>query len=309
MPGEDDPDVPGGFRHETQTDSTGRSVRRSGYELRPGNGRVHHISFVVGLPVPTTEVVTVASVSPNSPAATAGVQAGDQIRTMDGQPVTMLSQFIQETQAKKGQPVTLGIDRKGQQVSVSLVPRMNPPQGQGAIGLAMNGEVTAWNVKKLSPAQAFLRGAEQTGSVVFLTVYAPVLLLRGTISPEAARPVGPVGIARMTGDAAQKAVNNGWWFPILQLTAFISAALGITNLLPFPALDGGRIFFILVETVRGQTHRSTQRGHHPSGWARDFTDAHVSGNLPGHHLTFAAHSVARPILRYGSALAHTCRPV
>jgi regulator of sigma E protease len=56
----------------------------------------------------------------------------------------------------------------------------------------------------------------------------------------------------MTGDAANQAVNEGWWFPVIQLTAFISAALGITNLLPIPALDGGRILFVLVEVVRGK---------------------------------------------------------
>lgn len=120
------------------------------------------------------------------------------------------------------------------------------------MGIGMNGEPTAWTVTHLAPGEALLRGAEQTANVVLLTVSAPVMLLRGTISPEAARPVGPVGIARMTGDAASQAVNNGWWFPVLQLTAFISAALGITNLLPFPALDGGRILFVIIETIRGR---------------------------------------------------------
>ena len=251
MPGEDDPNTVGGFAAKPKL--TRLSVLFAGPFMNFILATVvFTVSFVAGLPEPSTEVVTVVSVSKGSPAETGGLQPGDQIRSMNGQPITMLSQFIQETAAKKGQQVSLGIERKGQPLSVSLVPRVNPPQGEGAIGLAMNGEVTAWTVKKLAPGEAFLRGAQQTASVVFLTVYAPVLLIRGTISPEAARPVGPIGIARMTGDAAARAVNSGWWFPILQLTAFISAALGITNLLPFPALDGGRIFFIIVETIRGK---------------------------------------------------------
>ena len=131
-----------------------------------------------------------------------------------------------------------------------LTPRVNPPQGQGAMGVAINGKPLAWEVKHLPPGQAILNGVKQTVEVVLLTVSAPVLLLRGSISPEAARPVGPIGIARMTGDAAAQAVHEGWWFPVIQLTAFISAALGITNLLPIPALDGGRILFILVEAIR-----------------------------------------------------------
>jgi regulator of sigma E protease len=160
--------------------------------------------------------------------------------------------FINWTQEKKGQSVSLALERDGQRVSTSLVPRANPPQGEGAIGIAMNGEPTAWTIKHVAAGEALLRGAEQTANVVILTLSAPVMLLRGTISPEAARPVGPIGIARMTGDAAERAVNNGWWFPVLQLTAFISAALGITNLLPFPALDGGRILFIGIEAIRGR---------------------------------------------------------
>jgi regulator of sigma E protease len=251
MPGEDDPAVVDGFATRP------KRIRLAVLVAGPFMNFVlavvvFAVSLMLGFPELSAETVTVMGVSKGSPAAEAGLQAGDQVLEMDGRPITLLSQFITLTQEKKGQKVTLLIDRKGQKMSLALVPRVNPPQGEGAMGVAVNGEPTAWTVKKFPPGQAFLRGAEQTASVIMLTAYAPVLLLRGRISPEAARPVGPVGIARMTGDAAERAVNNGWWFPVLQLTAFISAALGITNLLPFPALDGGRIFFIIVEAIRGK---------------------------------------------------------
>ena len=56
----------------------------------------------------------------------------------------------------------------------------------------------------------------------------------------------------MTGEAARQVVNSGWWFPLLQLTATLSAALAATNLLPLPGLDGGRLLFITIEALRGK---------------------------------------------------------
>ena len=251
MPGEDDPDVPGGFAAKP------KRIRLAVLFAGPAMNFVlavvlFSISFMAGLPQPATEKVTVMGVSGNSPAAQAGLQKGDVIVALNDKPITQVSQFIDYTQQAKGQAVALTVDRNGERMSVSLTPRANPPAGEGAMGVAINGTPLTWNVEHVPPGQAFLRGLQQTATVVILTVSVPVLLLRGSISPEAARPVGPVGIARLTGDAAAQVVNSGWWFPVLQLTAFISAALAITNLLPFPALDGGRILFIVIEAIRGK---------------------------------------------------------
>jgi len=251
MPGEDDPSVSGGFA------SAPKRIRLGVLFAGPFMNFVlaaifFAFSFMIGLPYPEAETVTIAGVSPNSPAATAGLEKGDVVLKMDGQPVSLLTDFIDRTQSSKGQEISLTVQRGDQVLTFSLVPRVNPPAGEGSMGVAINGTPTQWGVRHLPLGQAALRGVEQTTEVVFLTISAPVLLLRGSISPEAARPVGPVGIARMTGDAANQAVNQGWWFPIIQLTAFISAALGITNLLPIPALDGGRILFVIVEAIRGK---------------------------------------------------------
>lgn len=251
MPGEDDPSVPGGFASKSKL--TRLSVLFAGPFMNFVLAAILFASsFMIGMPHPSAEAVTIVGVSPNSPAAEAGLEVGDTVLEMDGEPITLLTDFIDRTQAAKGREVALTVDRDGKALSFTLVPRANPPAGEGAMGVAINGAPTAWDVKHLPPGQAVLRGVEQTTQIVLLTIAAPVLMLRGSISPESARPVGPVGIARMTGDAASQAVNSGWWFPIIQLTAFISAALGITNLLPIPALDGGRILFILVEAIRGR---------------------------------------------------------
>ena len=67
-----------------------------------------------------------------------------------------------------------------------------------------------------------------------------------------ARVTGPVGIYQQTASAVDAAVNLNWWFPVLWLTAVLSTALAVTNLLPLPALDGGRILFVIIEAIRGK---------------------------------------------------------
>jgi regulator of sigma E protease len=76
--------------------------------------------------------------------------------------------------------------------------------------------------------------------------------LQNIFPAEAARPTGPVGIYQQTGSAVDAALSLNWWFPVLWFTAVLSTALAVTNLLPLPALDGGRILFIIIEAIRGK---------------------------------------------------------
>jgi RIP metalloprotease RseP len=100
--------------------------------------------------------------------------------------------------------------------------------------------------------QAIRRAVERTASSVGFLYSIPISLLRGLIPIDVVRPVGPVGIARLTGQAARQSAASGWWFPLLQLIATLSSALAVTNLLPLPGLDGGRLLFVGVEALRGQ---------------------------------------------------------
>jgi regulator of sigma E protease len=90
------------------------------------------------------------------------------------------------------------------------------------------------------------------GNYVSLFFQVPTMLMRGDITPSEARPVSIVGISQIAGQAAEASATNGNLFPLLSMIAFINIALGLTNLLPIPALDGGRILFVLVEAIRGR---------------------------------------------------------
>jgi regulator of sigma E protease len=78
------------------------------------------------------------------------------------------------------------------------------------------------------------------------------MLITGQMSTSDAGVAGPVGIAQLVGGAVDATATTGLWFPIFQLAAVISAGLAIANLLPIPALDGGRLLFILFEKIRGR---------------------------------------------------------
>jgi len=106
--------------------------------------------------------------------------------------------------------------------------------------------------KRYPLGQAIVRGTVETGATIAMVAIIPIQIIRGLIPVEQARPTGIVGIARMTADAVEQSVDTGWLFPIVQMMAGISIALGITNLLPIPAFDGGRLLFVFLEALRGK---------------------------------------------------------
>jgi regulator of sigma E protease len=161
-------------------------------------------------------------------------------------------QMISYTDSHRGQVMTLQVKRGDKTFDVQLTPRVSPPPGQGAMGIGIYPAPEKTEITHYSWYEALGKGLEQAWTTLKLTVQLPGELLRGAISPELARPVGPVGIIEITGSAAAQGVQTGWWQPLLQLVAAISLALGFTNLLPLPALDGGKLLFLAVELVRGK---------------------------------------------------------
>jgi regulator of sigma E protease len=175
----------------------------------------------------------------------AGLQAGDAIVALAGQP-TNVRLFRDAAQQHLDQPVQLRVRRGSNEFDVSLTPRSNPPQGQGAIGVVLTGTT------RLNPLQALPLGFEQTLRAVGATFLIPKMLIEGAMQPSDARLIGLPGMARLTSEAVDFAVDTGFWYPIFILTGLFSSGLSVANLLPIPALDGGRLFFVLLEWIRGR---------------------------------------------------------
>ena len=210
-------------------------------------------AFMLGAPeVVATDNVMISAVSPGSPADGVDLRVGDIVVSLNGTPVKSPEELIALTKEHLGEEVTLAIKRGSDIVEITLTPRLNPPEGEGAIGIGIMPAVSKITRKYYPFGEAVWSGVTETFGIIALTVSVPVLLLRGLIPAGLVRPIGPPGIYQQTASAVQASVETGWWYPILSLVGLISTALAITNLLPLPALDGGRIFFILVEAVRGR---------------------------------------------------------
>ena len=100
--------------------------------------------------------------------------------------------------------------------------------------------------------EALWLGLKEVVTLTGFIITVPMQILRGLIPADLARPVGPVGVGQLVGDAVQFSLDTGWWFPVMQMMGTLSVALALTNLLPLPAMDGGRILFIVVEGIRGR---------------------------------------------------------
>jgi regulator of sigma E protease len=246
MLGEEDPTDPGSFA------SKPRGIRA--IVLAAGSAMNFLLAvaafamvYIVGVPgTPPDGPVKLADIAPDSPAAAAGLQPGDVIITFDGQPVDVQT-FREATQSHLDQPVQLGVQRNGQTQTVSLTPRSNPPQGQGAIGILLQGGLV-----RLNPVAAVGQGFIQTVRTIGATLSVPKMLIEGTIAPSDARLIGLVGMAQATSETVSYVADTGFWYPLFLLTGLFSAGLSLANMLPIPALDGGRLFFVLLEWIRGR---------------------------------------------------------
>ncbi len=197
---------------------------------------------LIGEPVAITGV-EITEVASGSPAEAAGMKAGDLILELDGLEITDSLALQRYTYERVGQEVSLVLEREGEGLEVTLTPRLNPPSGEGPMGIAMHTVVLGTKLVRHEAWRAIPIGISRTFRAVGIIVLSIIYMVRGLISPEVA---GPIGIAQATGQVAQMGLPF-----LLQFTAFLSVNLALINLLPFPGLDGGRLAFVLLEALRG----------------------------------------------------------
>ena len=184
--------------------------------------------------------IGVQEVQPGAPADQAGLRAGDAIQSVDGHPFHTVTSLLAYMQDGKGKPISLVIVRNG----VALPPVVvHPTQLQGGWKLGFLTVAPPYRDDPLPLGKAITKSREFCAdkSFVIFEVLGGLFTHKVSVSQLA----GPVGIARMAGDAAEM---KGWG-PKIGLAGIISLNLGILNLLPFPILDGGMIFFLLIEST------------------------------------------------------------
>lgn len=185
--------------------------------------------------------IWILDVSPEYPAYSV-LRTGDVIRAVDGEPVHSRTALISRIRAHADSPASLLIRRGSEEFSVSIQPKIDP-DGIPRIGVLLAARVPLWK----APYEAL----RELGYFAWGMIRLPGRLIAGQVAPEEARPLGPVGIGRLFVDVVeQQPTPRVRLFTILRLLGIISFALGITNLLPIPALDGGRLVFVLLEILR-----------------------------------------------------------
>ena len=179
-------------------------------------------------------------VQPGTPAAQAGLRAGDAIQSVDGHAFHNVTTLLAYMQAGKGKPVSLVVLRNG----VTLPPIVaHPSRARFRLeaGLCAGADSSSATTRSPRTRRSLSQRFCADNSTLIVEVLGRIFTRKVAVSQLS----GPVGIARMAGKAAEM---NGW-VPKFGLAAAISLNLGILNLLPFPILDGGVIFLLLIESV------------------------------------------------------------
>ena len=246
--GENDPDVPGGLGSAPAWKRL--IVMLGGPVFNLVTGILLFIIVFTQSGAPDPSRVLINGISPDSPAIQAGFQVGDQVLKVNGQDIASMDAVSTLIKASAGKPTTITISRNGQVSQLTVVPRLTPPQGQGPLGVTLNNPLVPITV-----LQAFPMSLQITGQYISTLLSLPGRLIAGTITPDQSRIVGPVGMFDIFNTERNRDIQSastpsaGPTVNVLQFLAVISVALGFTNLLPLPALDGGRILFLLPELL------------------------------------------------------------
>lgn len=261
MRGEDDPSEPGSFA------AASRFARIITLVAGPGMNFVLAIllfavaSFSAGVPDPRYPGAVVTAIQPGSPAEAAQLRVGDRLISVNDQPVISTQDLRDLTSATLDVPARYRVVRgdvqagTAQELELIITPLSSRVPEQGALGIGIT-ELR----KKPAIWQAAWAGVQETGRVIYLTFSVPATLIREGRPISDAGFLGPVGIAATTGDVVEAAISRGSAELVLWFMALLSTALGITNLLPLPALDGGRLLFIVVEVIRGRRVEPAREG-------------------------------------------------
>ena len=205
--------------------------------------------------------VLIESVSENSPAQQAGIQAKDVLVTVSGTPVSTLDEAKALIRASIDKPLEMTLERGGNQVTVTATPLSSRPAEQGALGIGLSYPRRPATIGEIIGGGFLYTGLQAAG-----ILYMPIGLIQGAIAPGDARLIGMKGIYDIFGQAVQRDAESrqqpstpvapGGPQPttqptnyILSLIAMLSISLAVFNLLPIPALDGGRILFTLPEIL------------------------------------------------------------
>jgi regulator of sigma E protease len=217
------------------------------------------IAFMIGAPEEVNpeantnnakSKIQISGIIADAPASMMGLKVGDEISKVQTDPMgkVVALKNVKDVQdyinANRGKEVTLEVLRGKEKLALKGTPRVDAPEGQGALGIALSETMLV----KYSWPESIWKGLLAVWDMIVMIFAGLFGLLKMLFAGQggSADVAGPVGIAILTREVA----NLGLVY-IIQFAAILSVNLGIINILPIPALDGGRILFVLIEKIKG----------------------------------------------------------
>lgn len=185
------------------------------------------------------QTATFGDVVTQKPAYQAGLRAGDTVVAINGQKISTWVQFADTVKDSGGKVLKVSYLRDGQEHQTLMIPEYDSSAGK-----AICGVTEAFKSQPVGFFEAWWLSAKQLVFIVYMMVHTLVSMVIGTTHAQIA---GPIGVVTVIGQAAEMGI-----LPLLNITILLSINLGIINLLPVPALDGGHFFTLLIEALRGK---------------------------------------------------------
>ncbi|MGK2848912.1 MAG: RIP metalloprotease RseP [Minisyncoccota bacterium] len=205
--------------------------------------------------------IQILEVKKNTPAEMMGLQLGDEVVMIAGEDITSLQQISDIIMKHRGQSLDMRIKRLDKEMTLTGIPRTEYPANEGSLGISFSETA----IVAYPWYQAIYQGFLTTYNITVAILAAFGTMILGLLQLESGTAVdvtGPVGIVYLT-----KQMSDLGLAYVLQFAALLSINLAIINILPIPALDGGRILFVLIEKIKGKPiSRSTENMIHQIGF-------------------------------------------
>ena len=208
-------------------------------------GSVQDPDTIGALGIGLEQLAIIGGIEEGGAAERGGLRGGDRIVAVDGEPVSLWSEFVARVREGAEQTLAVTMERGAELVTVRLTPARTTAEDGTEYGYVGAWLDTPTRLVRLGPVQAIGRAATETYAKTVLTVELLGKML--TLDVPATNLAGPITIGKVTGDSARAGFDRFLW-----ILALLSISLGIINLVPIPILDGGHVVYSLVEIVRSK---------------------------------------------------------
>lgn len=204
------------------------------------------IYSISGIPE-EVDYISIGAIAPGSPAEESDLMVGDKVVGIDGETLLTVGDFVESVKEKGGQEVLITVDRGVNRLVLPVTPRKDPPEGEGSVGVIISNYDNVFYPTWQMPFRGAWVGLQEAYGWTKMMIEGIGTMIGMLIVGEKPQVTGPVGIYQITSDVAAQGI-----LALMKFVGILSINLAVVNALPFPALDGGRFVFIVLEGMIGK---------------------------------------------------------